>query len=216
MNFLKPAIAVMCLSALAFNALAQDALIVSPDKQLKVSLYVVDGKPVYNVTYKDKIMLENSPLGLVTNEGDFSTGMKFESKTAGIIEKDYKQDKIKRSQIHYSANRLVATYENAKKNKLNIEFQVSNNDIAFRYEVMPMGERLAVVVEKEATGFKCGYNGNLLFFSKGKLISNVSFNYAEEGCKHFILTVNEKLVSTTMSNEAADFLKSLLEGKDWY
>ena len=154
MNFLKPAIAVMCLSAFAFNALAQDALIVSPDKQLKVSLYVVDGKPVYNVTYKDKIMLENSPLGLVTNEGDFSSGLKFESKTAGIIEKDYTQDKIKRSQIHYSANRLVATYENAKKNKLNIEFQVSNNDIAFRYEVMPMGERLAVVVEKEATGFK--------------------------------------------------------------
>ena len=69
---------------------------------------------------------------------------------------------------------------------------------------------------KEATGFKCGYNGNLMFYSKGKLISNVSFNYAEEGCKHFILTANEKLVSTTMSNEAADFFKSLLEGKDWY
>lgn len=154
MKFLKPAFAVMCFSALTFNALAQDAIVVSPDKQLKVSLYVVDGKPVYNVTYKDKIMLENSPLGLVTNEGDFSSGLKFQSKTAGIIEKDYTQDKIKRLKIHYSANKMVATYENAKKNKLNIEFQVGNNDIAFRYEVMPMGERLAVVVEKEATGFK--------------------------------------------------------------
>ena len=154
MRFLKPAFGMLCLSALSFNALAQDAIVVSPDKQLKVSLYVVDGKPVYNVTYKDKIMLENSPLGLVTNEGDFTSGLKFESKTAGIVEKDYKQDKIKRSQIHYSANKLVATYENAKKNKLNIEFQVSNNDIAFRYEVMPMGERLSCVVEKEATGFK--------------------------------------------------------------
>ena len=69
---------------------------------------------------------------------------------------------------------------------------------------------------KEAAEFKCGYNGHLLFYSKGKLISNVSFNYSDEGCKHFILTVNEKLVTTTMSNEAADFLKSLAEGKDWY
>ena len=69
---------------------------------------------------------------------------------------------------------------------------------------------------KEAAEFKCGYNGHLLFYSKGKLISNVSFNYADDGCKHFILTVNEKLVSTTMSNEGADFLKSLEEGKNWY
>ena len=69
---------------------------------------------------------------------------------------------------------------------------------------------------KEAAEFKCGYNGHLLFYSKGKLISNVSFNYADDGCKHYILTVNEKLVTTTMSNEAADFLKSLEEGNNWY
>jgi hypothetical protein len=69
---------------------------------------------------------------------------------------------------------------------------------------------------KEAAEFKCGYNGYLLFYFTGKLISNVSFNYADDGCKHFILTANEKLVTTTMSNEAADFLKSLEEGKNWY
>ena len=78
-------------------------------------------------------------------------------------------------------------------------------------------EKLTRFVDgKEASEFKCGYNGHLLFYSKGKLISNVSFNYSEDGCKHFILTVNEKLVTITMSNEAADFLKSLEEGKSWY
>jgi hypothetical protein len=29
-------------------------------------------------------------------------------------------------------------------------------------------------------------------------------------------TVDGKLTSTAMSNEATDFLKSLAEGKDWY
>ena len=72
------------------------------------------------------------------------------------------------------------------------------------------------VDDKEAEEFKCGYNGSLLFFSKGKLLSEVNFNYTEAGCSHFLLSIDSKLVSTVMSNEAADFLKSLAEGKEWY
>ncbi|RZA00614.1 MAG: glycoside hydrolase family 97 protein [Sphingobacteriaceae bacterium] len=154
MKFLKLASIALCLSAFSLNVLAQDNTIVSPDKQLKVTVSVADGKPVYSVSYKGKTMLENSPLGLMTNEGDFSTGMKFNSKAESNVDKNYTQDRIKRSQIHYVANKAVLSFENAKKNKLDIEFQVSNNDIAFRYQIMPMGERLACVVEKEATGYK--------------------------------------------------------------
>ncbi len=69
---------------------------------------------------------------------------------------------------------------------------------------------------KEAEEFKCGYNGSLLFFSKSKLLSEFFFNYTEASCQHFLLSIGSKLVSTTMSNEAADFLRSLAEGKDWY
>jgi hypothetical protein len=78
-------------------------------------------------------------------------------------------------------------------------------------------EKLSRFVDsKSSEEFKCGYNGHLLFYSKGKLLSNVSFNYADEGCYHFILATDGKLTSTAMSNEAADFLKSLEEGKNWY
>ncbi len=154
MKFLNLASIALCLSALSLNALAQDNTIVSPDKQLKVTVSVAEGKPVYSVSYKGKTMLQNSPLGLTTNEGDFSTGMKFNSKAESNVDKNYTQDKIKRSQIHYVASKAVLSFENAKKHKMDIEFQVSNNDIAFRYQIMPMGERLACVVEKEATGFK--------------------------------------------------------------
>src|SRR6187402_2924032 len=149
---MKISVWVLLLSIVISNAFGQD--VSSPDANLKVSVSVDGGKPVYSVTYKGKAILENSPLGLVTNEGDFSTGMKYDSKTESKVDKNYTQDKIKRSQIHYVANRVVFTFENEKKNKINIEFQVSNNDIAFRYEILPMGERLACVVEKEVTGFK--------------------------------------------------------------
>ena len=71
------------------------------------------------------------------------------------------------------------------------------------------------VAGKSTEEYKCGYNGNLIFFEKGHLVSDVSFNYAK-GCAQFVLTSGEKVISTKMSNEAADFLTGLEQGKDWY
>ena len=39
---------------------------------LKLDFQLQDGKPVYSVTYDGKTVLENSPLGFVSNIGDFS------------------------------------------------------------------------------------------------------------------------------------------------
>ena len=78
-------------------------------------------------------------------------------------------------------------------------------------------KKLAGFVDsKTAEAYKCGYDGNLLFYKKGKLAVDVSFNYSGDGCRHFIQEINGELSSTAMSNEAANFLKSLAEGKDWY
>ena len=57
------------------------------------------------------------------------------------------------STVNYSANKLTVTLENAEKKKLDIVFQLSNNDIAFRYEMPQYGETACMVIEKEATGF---------------------------------------------------------------
>ncbi len=134
------------------NAFGQTVL--SPDANLKVAVSVNDGKPVYEVSYKGKVMIEKSPLGLVTNEGDFTTGMTFIDKHEASVSKRYVQDKIKASHIQYTANELTCNFENAQKKKISITFQVSNNNIAFRYEIPAWGERMACVVEKEATGYK--------------------------------------------------------------
>ena len=69
---------------------------------------------------------------------------------------------------------------------------------------------------KSSEAFKCGYDGNLLFYKDGGLVGDVSFNFSGEGCHHFIMDVDGKLTPTKMSNEAADLLKSLSEGKGWY
>ena len=64
--------------------------------------------------------------------------------------------------------------------------------------------------------FKCGYDGNLQFFRNGQLILPVVFKYKEEGCHTFLYDLDNKVISTEMSNEAVDFLKSLAEGKNSY
>ena len=50
---------------------AQQTEVIGPDSHLKVNVALKQGKPVYSVTYKEKIMLEDSPLGVVTDIGDF-------------------------------------------------------------------------------------------------------------------------------------------------
>lgn len=133
---------------------AQIATLDSPDGKLKLQLHLDEGQPCYTVEYAGKTILEKSPLGLITNEGDFSKNLTPKSVETSTVEKNYIQEKIKRSSVHYVANRLVITLEDAKQRGLSIAFQVSNNDVAFRYELPSWGERRACVIEKEATGFK--------------------------------------------------------------
>lgn len=137
----------------AFSLTAQDVTISSPDGHLRVLTEIKGGKLSYSVTYKEKKILENSPLGVITNVGDFSQQMTYTSHKENKIDKTYLQDRIKKSQIHYQANELVCTYINADKKNINIVFRVSNNDIAFRYDFPKYGETASIVIVKEATGF---------------------------------------------------------------
>jgi hypothetical protein len=143
------------LLALTTNILfAQIATQKSPDGKLELLLFLEEGQPSYSVEYSGKTILEKSPLGIITNEGDFSTDLTFTGHKTSSVEKNYTQEKIKQSTIRYEANRLVSSFEDVGQRGLEIVFQVSNNDVAFRYELPQWGERRACVVEMEATGFK--------------------------------------------------------------
>jgi hypothetical protein len=69
---------------------------------------------------------------------------------------------------------------------------------------------------KETERYNCGYDGNMLFFKGGRQVLPVVFKFRDKGCQAFIYDLDNKTVSTTMGNEAVDFLTSLAEGKSWY
>ncbi|MDJ1499636.1 glycoside hydrolase family 97 protein [Xanthocytophaga agilis] len=127
--------------------------ITSPDKLLTVLLGLRNGIPTYSVNYKGKLMLEESPLGLISTIGDFSQSMTLVSKKDSSIDKTYTQSKIKKSSVHYQANELTCTYVNSQKQQIQIVFRVSNNDIAFRYVLPLTGETARCIIKKETTGF---------------------------------------------------------------
>ena len=66
---------------------------------------------------------------------------------------------------------------------------------------------------KETDQFKCGYDGKAMFYKKGSLAGDISFNFSADGCHHFLHLAEGKLTATRMNNEAADFLKTLADGK---
>ena len=132
---------------------AQEASVSGPDQQLRVNVSVENGAPLYSVTYKGKTILEPSPLGFVANIGDFSQGMTYVEQKKRTIEETYTLDRIKKSTVNYHANELTVTFQNADKQPLDVTFRVSNNDLAFRYELPRYGDTGSIVIRREATGF---------------------------------------------------------------
>ena len=141
-------------SSLAGILFAQETHVQGPNGNLQVSLSIDKGRLYYNVKNQGKVVLENSPLGLYTNEGNFVDSLSFVDTKTEQVNKTYQQDRIKTSHISYTANVLTFTVENAQKNQLAVVFHVGNNDIAFRYELPTWGPRRSAVVHREETGYR--------------------------------------------------------------
>lgn len=147
-------LAFLCM-AVALPLTAQNVTVSGPDGKLQLTVSCPEGKEAsYSLTYNGKQMLESSPLGLETNVGDFAKAMKLTGHKERKIDTVYTQSRIKASKIHYQANELVCAFANAKGQKMDVIFRVSNNDVAFRYTLPRQGERGSLVVNSEATGFR--------------------------------------------------------------
>lgn len=133
--------------------LAQEHTVSSPDKNLVVNVFLKNGSPGYSVAYKGKTMLEDSPLGLQTDIGDYSRNLSCTGYVQNGIDETYALDRTKTSHVHYVANELVVSFQNGKKQSLEVVFRVSNHDVAFRYRLPQYDGTTRLVVEKELSGF---------------------------------------------------------------
>lgn len=135
-------------------ASAENKQITSPDGKLVVTVADMDGRPSYSVSYDNVLFLKPSPLGMIANIGDFSSGMSLEKNVStNKIDETYELASIKKSKVHYVANEAVFSFTQQGKTIYDVIFRISNNDVAFKYKMYPQGETLSCVVKQEATGF---------------------------------------------------------------
>lgn len=135
-------------------ASAENKQITSPDGKLVVTVADMDGRPSYSVSYDNVLFLKPSPLGMIANIGDFSSGMSLEKNVStNKIDETYELASIKKSKVRYVANEAVFSFTQQEKTIYDVIFRISNNDVAFKYKMYPQGETLSCVVKQEVTGF---------------------------------------------------------------
>ncbi len=103
---------------------------------------------------------------------------------------------------------LVIEFKNVRSNSI-VKTVTTNTKVA-------INKIIDFVDRQSSENYKCGYDGKLIFFSKGQAIQHIDFMKSNVNCRHFSFLLNDKLMSTIMTPEAAAFFDSLEQGKDYY
>ncbi len=129
----------------------------SPKGDIVVVVDVQNGKPTYEVSLGGVQFLKPSPLGLLTNLGDFTEGLTLAGCDSKTQHDEYWLKTTKQSHISYDATEAVCRFEKDGKRVLDIQFHITDRDVAYRYKLYPKkirgGETLVAVVNGEASGF---------------------------------------------------------------
>ena len=130
------------------------SVLMSPNGKVMVDFIFAGGRPYYQVFYNGSIYVDPSPLGLVTNIGDFSSGLEqLDVKTSDVTDA-YSLRNIKQSRVSYVAREMTVRLAQKGQHVMDITFRVTNRDVAFRYTLYPQKETRSCIIEREVTTFK--------------------------------------------------------------
>ncbi len=135
-------------------AAATSEVVTGPDGRLVVTVSDNNGRPEYKVDYDGIPFILPSALGLDTDMGDFRSGMTIlKASPVENIDETYSIPNIKKSMVHHRANSRKITFAHDGKKIFDVIFEVSDNDVAYRYNLRPQGESLSAIVLDEASSF---------------------------------------------------------------
>ncbi len=125
----------------------------SPNGHLQAQLQLREGIPLYRILYRNQEVLEWSRLGLQLDAVDLSGNLRLvkHSEISDVADR-YTLTHGKRTLNVYLAQEQVFDLADRAGNTLRIRFRVSDDGVAFRYE-MPGKSTAPVVVENELTSF---------------------------------------------------------------
>ena len=139
----------------AICAQANNYTVTSPNGKLVMNVKCEGGKASYTVDLNGKQMLTASALGLVANYGDFSQGLTMGTLKGAPKHLAYVMDHTKKSHVEKDVYEATIGFLNAKKDSMTLHLHVSDNDVAYKYEMIrPKKDNpKSVIIYNEVSGF---------------------------------------------------------------
>lgn len=122
--------------------------------------------------------------------------------------------------ISCSGNNSAVSKKLSGCDSLVITFTMPNYDSVLTMQVTTEKKAIRKLVGfldgKQTAVSDCGFDGHMIFYKNGQQVMPVVFKFSEDTCRYFLYTPENEAITTRISNEGVDFLKSLKEGRMWY
>ncbi|MEP4534299.1 MAG: glycoside hydrolase family 97 catalytic domain-containing protein [Cyclobacteriaceae bacterium] len=123
----------------------------SPDEKVDLILDCTQ-LPKYSLKYDGNEVIAPSSLGLALRNSNFTDHLELLSVSAiRSVNDEYSLSYSKRSALTYSANQQVFQFVNPEGEKLDIEFRLSNDGLAFRYCLPKVSSELKYIISENTS-----------------------------------------------------------------
>jgi hypothetical protein len=147
----------LCLAMASILGGKAEVVVSSPDGRISVDFQMSDGSPMYSVIYDGQVAILPSALGLKTTMGDYTRELSWQKErtVTGEYTGTYALPSIKVGGEHsYRYNQVTLPLLQKERPAMQIEFRVSNTDVAFRYILYTKRDTRSCVITSEASTFR--------------------------------------------------------------
>jgi glucan 1,4-alpha-glucosidase len=131
-------------------------VITSPDNNLSLTFSLSDGVPFYHLTYKQKVLIKTSKLGIELEDvPSFLQGFTIGKTEQSTVDDSWEPVWGEQKTIRNNYNELLVTLtQHALKDRfMQIRFRLFNDGLGFRYEFPKQDELKYFIVKNERTEF---------------------------------------------------------------
>ena len=156
MKYISLSAMALVMAGMGFNFTeARAEHISSPSGDIVLNADVIDGVPMYSVTYKDKVVIKPSKLGIELSDcPDMMDGFKLVSSKISSFDETWEPVWGENREIRNHYNELLLKLDQpANYRKMDLRFRVYDDGVGFRYEFPQDGALSYFVIKDEHTQF---------------------------------------------------------------
>ena len=156
-NKIKSLLLILLVTACTSNT--PQTSLTSPNGELSITVFIDKSHQLkYQVSRDQNIVIQTSALGLKLNDRDLTSKLQLKSSSEiSRVSENYHLFTGKQSDVTYQANEQTFVFQNENKQEFAVTFRISNDGVAFRYQVLGDNNTQVTVID-EATSFAFSAN----------------------------------------------------------